>query len=250
MNTSINTLKRVQRMHANFAALNLNAEEGGMGDEPPDIGEEGMVDEVIEIILHTLFESGVTRIQDLERYIKDNVVWHELRLVDLEKKLVGAYRETVKTQVEILNDDALFAGEDDESAFVMGGFSDTLGDSFLRLREPGIAAELGSLSLTIPKKLLRETMRSSRGYYRVPKPKEPPPPYPPLPPSLPITSKNVGDQIGLLRPSLWTRRPLLKSLHFQIGLCLVALILSRWGFQRCAFVTSDIAFHAISIFSP
>ncbi|KAG1906739.1 uncharacterized protein F5891DRAFT_1182151 [Suillus fuscotomentosus] len=115
MNTSINTLKWVQRMHANFAALNLNAEEGGMGDEPPDIGEEGMVDKVIEIILHTLFESGVTRIQDLERYIKDNVVRHELRLVDLEKKLVGAYRETVKTQVEILNDDALFAGEDDES---------------------------------------------------------------------------------------------------------------------------------------
>ncbi|KAG1892955.1 uncharacterized protein F5891DRAFT_1209440 [Suillus fuscotomentosus] len=285
MNTNIKTLKRVRRTHAKFAALNLNAEEGGMGDEPPDIGEEGMVDEVIderpwrsryaglrqvkgpvelevgeknadeclkwmnrkvlehegfqgtsgaaldvlvgvtseyflnvgrtlrfmcdkyaksmtpeEIILHTLFESGVTRIQDLERYIKDDVVRHGSRLVDLEKKLVGAYREA--TQVEVLDDDALFAGEDDEedeSAFVMGGFSDSLGDDFLGLRELGIAAELGLSSLTIPKKLLKGKSRGAAGAAIEAKPKEPPPPYPPPPPLLPITSKNVGDQIGLLR---------------------------------------------------
>jgi len=48
MNTNIKTLKRVRRTHAKFAALNLNTEEGGMGDEPPDLGEEGMVDEVID----------------------------------------------------------------------------------------------------------------------------------------------------------------------------------------------------------
>ncbi|KAG1793465.1 uncharacterized protein HD556DRAFT_1479090 [Suillus plorans] len=309
MNTNIRTLKRVQRMHANFAALNLNAEEGGMGDEPPDIGEEGMVDEVIderpwrvryaglrqvkgpvelevgeknvdeclkwmnwkvldhegfqgsfhillcssswtssaaldalvwyaksmmleEIILHTLFESGVTRIQDLEQYIKDDVVWHDLRLVDLEEKFVGAYCETVKTQVEILNDDALFACEDDkddESAFVMGGFSDSLGDGFLGLREPGIAAELGLSSLTIPKKLLKGKPRGAAGATIEAKPKEPLPPYPPLPPLLPIMSKNVGDQIGLLCPSLGPA--------------------DRFSNQCCALVTSDIAFHAISIFS-
>jgi transcriptional activator SPT7 len=286
MNTNIKTLKRVRRTHAKFAALNLNTEEGGMGDEPPDLGEEGMVDEVIderpwraryaglrqvkgpvelevgeknadeclkwmnrkvlehegfqgsssaaldvmvgvtseyflnvgrtlrfmcdkyaksmtpeEIILHTLFESGVTRIQDLERYIKDDVVRHGSRLIDLEKKLVGAYREA--TQVEVLDDDALFAGEDDEedeSAFVMGGFSDSLGDDFLGLRELGIAAELGLSSLTIPKKLLKGKSRGAAGAAIEAKPKEPPPPYPPPPSLLPITSKNVGDQIGLLRP--------------------------------------------------
>ncbi|KAG2073285.1 hypothetical protein BDR04DRAFT_1095186 [Suillus decipiens] len=285
MNTNIKTLKRVRRTHAKFAALNLNTEEGGMGDEPPDMGEEGMVDEVIderpwraryaglrqvkgpvelevgeknadeclrwmnrkvlehegfqgtssaaldvmvgvtseyflnvgrtlrfmcdkyaksmtpeEIILHTLFESGITRIQDLERYIKDDVVRHGSRLVDLEKKLVGAYREA--TQVEVVDDDALFAGEDDEedeSAFVMGGFSDSLGDDFLGLRELGIAAELGLSSLTIPKKLLKGKSRGTAGAAVETKPKEPPPPYPPPPSLLPITSKNVGDQIGLLR---------------------------------------------------
>ncbi|KAG0701178.1 hypothetical protein DFH29DRAFT_990202 [Suillus ampliporus] len=314
MNTNIKTLKRVRRTHAKFAALNLNSEEGGMGDEPPDMGEEGIVDEVIderpwraryaglrqvkgpvelevgeknadeclrwmnqkvlehagfqgafsfqrhpfvcrdrrletcvltvtvcagtssaaldvvvgvtseyllnvgrtlrfmcdkyaksmtpeEIILHTLFESGVTRIQDLERYIKDDIVRHGSRLVDLEKKLVGAYREA--TQVEVLDDDALFAGEDDEedeSAFVMGGFSDSLGDDFLGLRELGIAAELGLSSLTIPKKLLKGKSRGTAGAAVEAKPTEPPPPYPPPPSLLPITSKNVGDQIGLLRP--------------------------------------------------
>ncbi|KAG2158647.1 uncharacterized protein EDB93DRAFT_1245881 [Suillus bovinus] len=291
MNTNIKTLKRVRRTHAKFAALNLNAEEGGMGDEPPDIGEEGIVDEIIderpwraryaglrqvkgpvelevgeknadeclkwmnrkvlehegfqgtsgaaldvlvgvtseyflnvgrtlrfmcdkyaksmtseEIILHTLFESGVTRIQDLERYIKDDVVRHGSRLVDLEKKLVGAYREA--TQVEVLDDDALFAGEDDEedeSAFVMGGFSDSLGDDFLGLRELGIAAELGLSSLTIPKKLLKGKSRGAAGAAIEAKPKEPPPPYPPPPPLLPITSKNVGDQIGLLHPYFQVR---------------------------------------------
>lgn len=50
---------------------------------------------VQEIILHTLFESGTTKIQDLERYIKDDVVRYGSRLGDLEKKLVGAYREAV-----------------------------------------------------------------------------------------------------------------------------------------------------------
>lgn len=48
-----------------------------------------------EIILHTLFEGGTTKIQDLERYIKDDVVRYGGRLGDLEKKLVGAYRDVV-----------------------------------------------------------------------------------------------------------------------------------------------------------
>ena len=49
-----------------------------------------------EIILHTLFESGTSKVQDLERYISDDVVRYGSRLGDLEKKLVGAYREAVR----------------------------------------------------------------------------------------------------------------------------------------------------------
>lgn len=48
-----------------------------------------------EIILHTLFESGITHIRDLERYITDDVVRYGTRLNELEKKLVNAYNEVV-----------------------------------------------------------------------------------------------------------------------------------------------------------
>lgn len=48
-----------------------------------------------EIILHTLFESGISGVQDLERYLADDVERYGSRLGDIEKKLVGAYREVV-----------------------------------------------------------------------------------------------------------------------------------------------------------
>ncbi|KIJ15637.1 hypothetical protein PAXINDRAFT_169074 [Paxillus involutus ATCC 200175] len=280
MSSNVKTLKRVRRTHVKFAALNLNAEDGGgMGmDEPPETAEEDPVDEFVderpwkvrvglrdgdvesgielggeraadclrwtngkgasaaalevltgvtsefflnvgrtlrflcdkyartmtpeEIILHTLFESGITKIQDLERYIKDDVVRHGARLTDLEKKLVSAYREA--TSVDVLDDDALFGvgseDEESESAFAMGlgGFSDALSEDFLGLKELGIAAEFGLSSLSIPKRLLKAKQGGGSGTSQA-KPTEPPPPYPPPPPFIPITSKNVEDQIGLLK---------------------------------------------------
>ncbi|KAF8132050.1 hypothetical protein EV363DRAFT_1449731 [Boletus edulis] len=289
MNSNIKTMKRVRRTHAKFAALNLNAEDGGGGggdlDEPPETAEDDPVDEFVdgrpwrvlvglkggdsnielggeqavhclrwmngrvlehagfqgttassldvltgatsefllnvgrtlrflcdkygktmtpeEIILHTLFESGITKIQDLERYIKDDVIRHGARLTDLEKKLVNAFREA--TFVDVLDDDALFgAGSEDEEsettfAMGLGGFSEAFDEDFLGLRELGIAAESGLSSLTIPKKLLKGKRGGGTGATKV-KPTEPPPPYPPPPPFVPITSKNMEGQIGLLRP--------------------------------------------------
>ncbi|KAH7883356.1 hypothetical protein F5I97DRAFT_1904452 [Phlebopus sp. FC_14] len=164
-----------------------------------------------EIILHTLFESGITKVQDLERYIKDDVIRYGARLVDLEKKLVGAYRDA--TSVEVLDDDALFGpstnaingGSEDEedSTFAMGlgGFSEAFGEDFLGLKELGIAAEFGLTSLSIPKRLLRGRKGAGgAGGAATAKPTEPPPPYPPPPPFVPITSRNVEGQIGLLKP--------------------------------------------------
>lgn len=48
-----------------------------------------------EIILHTLFESGITEVADLDRYVQDDVVRHGVRMGELEKKLVNAYAEAV-----------------------------------------------------------------------------------------------------------------------------------------------------------
>ncbi|KII95476.1 hypothetical protein PLICRDRAFT_150218 [Plicaturopsis crispa FD-325 SS-3] len=161
-----------------------------------------------EIILHTLFESGTTKIQDLERYIKDDVIRYGSRLGDLEKKLVGAYREV--TAVEVLDDDDLFGNEDEEEdgAFVMGEFADAFGEDFLGLRELGIAAELGMSDLSIPKRLLKGKRKGANEVATAAAiPTEPPPPYPPPPPFIPLTSDKIGKQIGLLQPYYHARLP-------------------------------------------
>ncbi|KAK0447963.1 hypothetical protein EV421DRAFT_1900630 [Armillaria borealis] len=158
-----------------------------------------------EIILHTLFESGVTRVQDLERYISDDVERYGSRLNDLEKKLVGAYREA--TAVEAVEDEGLFEEEDEDEAGVLalGDFAESLGMDYLGLRELGIAEELGMSSLTIPKRLLKGKKRSKGPLSAAVKPSEPPPPYPPPPPFVPLTVRKVSDQIGLLKPFYQSR---------------------------------------------
>ncbi|PFH47106.1 hypothetical protein AMATHDRAFT_68424 [Amanita thiersii Skay4041] len=151
-----------------------------------------------EIILHTLFESGTSKIQDLERYITDDIRRHGTRLGELEKKLVGAYRES--TAHEILDEEDLFEEEeeDETGALAIGDFADVLGEDYLGLRELGIAAEFGMSSLTIPKKLLR-SKKLQKASGATSKPTEPPPPYPPPPPFVPLIASKADDQIGLLK---------------------------------------------------
>ncbi|KAJ7623356.1 hypothetical protein FB45DRAFT_797436 [Roridomyces roridus] len=155
-----------------------------------------------EIILHTLFESGISRVQDLERYISDDVERYGARLGDLEKKLVGAYREV--TAVDVLDDEGLFEDEDEEdsAALTMGDFADALGEDYLGLRELGIAAEFGMSSLSVPKRLLRGKRRGAgaAGGMGNAAPAPPPLPYPLPPPFVPLTAAKVDAQIGLLRP--------------------------------------------------
>ncbi|KAF5355103.1 hypothetical protein D9756_005773 [Leucocoprinus leucothites] len=152
-----------------------------------------------EIILHTLFESGNSKVQDLERYVRDDVERYSSRLNELEKKIVGAYRET--TAGETLEDEGLFMEEDEEEtgALAIGDFADMLGEDYLGLRELGIAAEFGMSSLSIPKKLLKGKKNQNKGGPAASKPNEPPPPYPPPPPFVPLKSSKVDDQIGLLQ---------------------------------------------------
>jgi hypothetical protein len=49
----------------------------------------------LTLLLHTLFESRTSKVQDLERYISDDVDRYGARPSELEKKLVGAYGELV-----------------------------------------------------------------------------------------------------------------------------------------------------------
>ncbi|KIK61029.1 hypothetical protein GYMLUDRAFT_586847 [Collybiopsis luxurians FD-317 M1] len=161
-----------------------------------------------EIILHTLFESGISEIQDLERYVADDVERYGSRLADIEKKLVGAYREI--TSVDSVEDEGLFdeEEEDETSALALGEFADVLGVDYFGLRELGIADEFGMQSLTIPKRLLKGK-KKRENLPAVAKPTEPPPPFPPPPPFLPLTAGQIPEQIGLLQKYYQERIPLL-----------------------------------------
>ncbi|KAJ6592683.1 hypothetical protein B0H19DRAFT_1245522 [Mycena capillaripes] len=165
-----------------------------------------------ETILHTLFESGISRVQDLERYISDDVERYGARLGDLEKKLVGAYRE-VTAAVDHLSDEGLFEEEEEDGgALTMGDFADALGEDYLGLRELGIAAEFGMSSLSIPKKLLRNKRRVGMGAGTGNVAPAPPPlPYPLPPPFVPLTAGKVDSQIGLLRPYYTNRFALIAA---------------------------------------
>ncbi|KAF9524724.1 hypothetical protein CPB83DRAFT_860781 [Crepidotus variabilis] len=150
-----------------------------------------------EIILHTLFESGTSKVQDLDRFISDDIERYGTRLGEVEKKLVSAYRET--TAGELLEDEGLFEEESDgeNGALAIGEFADVLGEDYLGLRELGIADEIGFSGLTIPRRLLKG--RKGQNKPMASKPTEPPPPFPPPPPFVPFTVSLVDDQIGLLK---------------------------------------------------
>ncbi|KAG7445604.1 uncharacterized protein BT62DRAFT_920312 [Guyanagaster necrorhizus] len=107
MNNNIRTMRRVRHAMSSSRHWEEPAPRISLGKKEvriEDIGEKNSTDCLQwmskkgfqeEIILHTLFESGVTRVQDVERYISDDVGRYGSRLNGLEKKLVGAYREAL-----------------------------------------------------------------------------------------------------------------------------------------------------------
>lgn len=49
--------------------------------------------------MHTLFENGIPEISELEYYIKDDIVRHGARMLDVEKKLSNALADAVSTLI-------------------------------------------------------------------------------------------------------------------------------------------------------
>ncbi|KAL1759826.1 hypothetical protein FB107DRAFT_245984 [Schizophyllum commune] len=157
-----------------------------------------------EIILHTLFESGVSEVQDLERYIADDVERYGTRLADNETKLVRAYRDRVTAPDGIIVDEGLFdEDEDDEELdpLARGDLATFLGDDddYLGLISSGIAADLGVASLTVPSRLMRGK-RARPVVAAQAREQEEDNPHAPPPPFVPLDSNTVEEQIGLLRP--------------------------------------------------
>lgn len=53
-----------------------------------------------EIVLHTLFENGVTEVNQLERYVRDDVQRYGGRLQEILRKLQTAYREQSEKELD------------------------------------------------------------------------------------------------------------------------------------------------------
>ncbi|GAB1523439.1 Transcriptional activator spt7 [Rhizoctonia solani] len=154
-----------------------------------------------QIVLHALAEHGISEVQELERYIKDDVERYGTRLQDLERKLTNAYDE--QTQAGAMEDDELFDEENEN--LVMGGFAGELGEDFFGLRELGLEQEFGLTSLSIPRKLLRTRRNNAANSNAA---KEPQLPYPPPPPFHPIHTANLESHIGLLHPFYASKAPI------------------------------------------
>ncbi|CAE6418112.1 unnamed protein product [Rhizoctonia solani] len=153
-----------------------------------------------QIVLHALAEHGISEVQELERYIKDDVERYGTRLQDLERKLTHAYDE--QTQAGAMEDDELFDEENEN--LVMGGFAGELGEDFFGLRELGLDQEFGLTSLSIPRKLLRTRRNNAANANAT---KEPQLPYPPPPPFHPIHTASLESHIGLLHPFYASKAP-------------------------------------------
>ncbi|KAG9050026.1 Transcriptional activator spt7 [Tulasnella sp. UAMH 9824] len=145
-----------------------------------------------EIILHTLFENGTMEVQELERYIKEDVERYGNKITELEKKLSQAYREVEIGPI----DDALAS---DRDALVAGGWGDDLGIDMLGFKEMGLEAELGITAGAIPMRLFWGKKRIGAAA-AVETSAEPPPQYPPPPAFIPLSPSSIDVPIGLLQP--------------------------------------------------
>lgn len=62
-----------------------------------------------EIVLHALFENGTLEVQEMERYIKDDVERYGNKISELERKLAQTYNDQVEPLT--IEDDTLFEGD-------------------------------------------------------------------------------------------------------------------------------------------
>ncbi|KAI8601118.1 hypothetical protein EDD21DRAFT_115910 [Dissophora ornata] len=134
--------------------LNLGRALRGYSDEY----NNGMTAE--EILLHTLYENGVSSVGELEGYIREDVERYGLKLQDIHRKLETSYSETINSLNENEVADADFEFQENDEAFMSGNFiggggagAEELGDDFFGFREMGLDRELGLGSLSIPARI-------------------------------------------------------------------------------------------------
>ncbi|CAG8473486.1 2051_t:CDS:10 [Diversispora eburnea] len=96
-----------------------------------------------EIVTHTLYENGVTSINKIESYVKNDIIRYGSKLRDIHNRLETTYKEALASPENHETEEESFP--DTEDAFMMGNFGEDLGDDFFGFRELG----LGSLVVSI-----------------------------------------------------------------------------------------------------
>ncbi|KAI9496603.1 hypothetical protein BDB00DRAFT_807985 [Zychaea mexicana] len=147
-----------------------------------------------EILMHVLYENGVSDISELESYIRDDVERYGHRLDELHRRLESSYQDILTGPVEKSDDEGFLQ---DEETFVTGLFGEDFGEDYFGFKELGLDRELNIDAFSIPPRLWfggnKEKAQSSKSSS-----KEPVLKYPPPPPFSAITSEK--QLIGLLQP--------------------------------------------------
>ncbi|CAG8591540.1 4792_t:CDS:10, partial [Paraglomus occultum] len=141
-----------------------------------------------EILLHTLNENGVSSVNELDSYTRDEVERYGVRLSDVNRRLEATYTELLAQDDKEAEEPSF---SDNDEAFAMGNFGEDLGEDFFGFKELG----LGSLS--VPAKLFFGKDKPKNNVVKGPGQGTNAPAYP-TPEAFPPVEPSK--QIGLLRP--------------------------------------------------
>ncbi|KAI9268278.1 hypothetical protein BDA99DRAFT_603761 [Phascolomyces articulosus] len=146
-----------------------------------------------EILMHVLYENGVSNITELESYIRDDVERYGHRLDELHRRLESSYQDILTGPIEKSDDEGVLQ---DEETFVTGSFGEDIGEDYFGFKELGLDREYNIDAFSIPTRLWfggnKEKIQTKSSS------KEPTPNYPPPPPFTPVTTEK--QLIGLLQP--------------------------------------------------
>lgn len=138
---------------------------------------------------------GVEKLSQLTNYLGDDVLRQGRRLATFRSRLNSTLVEILRPEVERYQDEQF---NDNSDQFVLGQFSNELGDDYFGFRELGIDKELGVADLTIPFHLLHQRIADSHsGVARNGNVAEQDMPVPEYPPLLP---KDISGLPEFVRP--------------------------------------------------
>ncbi|KAF2459463.1 hypothetical protein BDY21DRAFT_282509 [Lineolata rhizophorae] len=153
-----------------------------------------------EQVIHCLDRNGLD-LESLEGYVKDDVERLGSKLGVMHERMKAHLSDLLRPALDSnAGADGAGAFNDGSEQFVGGDFADEIGEDFFGFKELGLDKEFGLSNLSVPLHLLQNRMHSAyqaqnaNATTTVGVTMDTPPQYEP------VTSQNVGSQIGLVQP--------------------------------------------------